>query len=141
MTDVNTATLPASIAEVGAETIEQVRARADELERRLREAVTTHQESLVRAELKAEAVRAGMVDLDGLRLADLSQCRLTEAGEVEGASELMRRLRASKPWLFAQPSTSSAAKPPPSQPPQQKLATQMTDEEWRAARAELLRRR
>ena len=30
-----------------------------------------------------------MIDLDGLKLADLSSVKLTEAGEVEGAEALM----------------------------------------------------
>jgi hypothetical protein len=118
-----------------------LRARAEELERQLRDALNTQQDRLIRAELKAEAVRAGMVDLDGLKLIDTAQLHLTEGGEVEGAAAVMSRLRSKKPWLFAPPSSSSPAVPPPSSPPQKKLATEMTEAEWRAARAELLRRR
>jgi hypothetical protein len=118
-----------------------LRSRADELERQLREAIASHEERMLRAELKAEAVRAGMVDLDGLKLADLGQLHIGEDGEVEGAAALMSRMRRSKPWLFAAASSSSAAAPPPSSPPRQKLATEMTDDEWRAARQDLLRRK
>ncbi|HTW29537.1 MAG TPA: hypothetical protein VME92_20600 [Acetobacteraceae bacterium] len=118
-----------------------LRARADALERQLREAMDSQQDRLLRAELKAEAVRAGMVDLDGLKLVDLSKLRVSESGEVEGAAMVMHNLRRSKPWLFGGASSSSAAAPPPSTPPRQKLATEMNEDEWRAARAELLRRR
>jgi hypothetical protein len=123
------------------ETIDVLRARAELLERQLQEAASSHQERLIRAELKAEAIRAGMVDLDGLKLLDLSRVRLGKSGEVEGASALMAEVRQSKPWLFNHGSSSSSAVPPPSTPPQPKLATEMSDEEWRAARQELLRRR
>ena len=51
------------------ETIEALRQRAETLERELRETVAEAERRLIRAELKAEAVRAGMVDLDGLEAA------------------------------------------------------------------------
>lgn len=118
-----------------------LRARAEALERQLRETEEAAHARLVRAELKAEALRAGMVDLDGLKLLDLSHVRTNDAGEVEGAAALMAQLRREKPWLFGGHSSSSRAAPPPSQPPRAKLATEMTLDEWRAARAEMLRRR
>jgi hypothetical protein len=121
--------------------IEALRQRAETLERELRETTAEAERRLIRAELKAEAVRAGMVDLDGLKLLDLSAVRLGAGGEVEGAAALMSQLRRGKPWLFGQASTSSSAAPPPSAPPRTKLATEMNEEEWRAARRELLRRR
>jgi len=110
------------------------------LESRLAELETSLRERLVRAELKAHAVRAGMVDLDGLKLLDTSGLSLNERDEVVGAESLMAEARRSKPWLFGGSSTSSAATAPPAQAPRAKLATEMSDAEWRAARAELLRR-
>lgn len=121
--------------------IAALRARADTLEHQLREAMSTQQDRLLRAELKAAAVRAGMVDLDGLKLIDLSKVRLTESGEVEDGEAVMSRLRARKPWLFGQVSSSSAAVPPPSAPPQPRRVMDMSEAEWRAARAEMLRQR
>jgi hypothetical protein len=53
----------------------------------------------------------------------------------------MSDLRRAKPWLFQSASSSSPAAPPPNLPQPAKRATQMTEPEWRAARAELLRRR
>jgi hypothetical protein len=53
----------------------------------------------------------------------------------------MREFKRAKPWLFGGASTSSTAAPPPAQPPKQKLAKDMTPEEWQRARAELLKRR
>lgn len=123
------------------EAIEALRQRAEGLERELRETVAGAERRLIRAELKAEAVRAGMIDLDGLKLLDLSAVRLGADGEVEGGAALMSQLRRGKPWLFGQPNTSSSAVPPPSAPPRSKLATEMSEEEWRAARREILRRR
>lgn len=122
-------------------TLEGLKARAEALERQLREQNEAQAARLVRAELKAEAVRAGMVDLDGLKLVDMAAVRLNEAGEVEGAAMLMAQLKRDKPWLFGGFSSSSRASAPPAHPARAKLATEMTPEEYRAARAELLRRR
>lgn len=116
-------------------------ARAEELERRLAELEGQTQARVIAAELRAEAVRAGMIDMDGLKLVDTAGLTLDESGAVPGAAALMVRLRHSKPWLFAAPSSSSAAPAPPANPPRAKLATEMSVEEWRAARNELLRRR
>ena len=116
-------------------------ARAAELERRLAEVEADAHARIIRAELRAEAVRAGMLDLDGLKLVDASRIKVGESGEVEGAAELMRELRRSKPWLFGSASSSSTAAAPPAQPPKPKLATEMNFDEWQKARAALLKRR
>ena len=110
------------------------------LEQRLAALEASLRERLLRAELKAHAVRAGMVDLDGLKLLDTSRLVLNERDEVVGAAELMVETRRAKPWLFGGTSSSSAAAAPPAQAPKAKLATDMTETEWRIARAELLRR-
>lgn len=119
----------------------QLRNRADTLERQLSDARRDNQERLVRAELKAEAIRAGMIDLDGLKLLDLSEIKLDAHGEVKDAAALMAEFRRNKAWLFGSPSSSSSANPPPAQQPRQKMATDMTPEEYRVARAALLKRR
>lgn len=94
---------------------------------------------IIRAELKAAAIKAGMVDLDGLKLADLSGVNLNEAGEVEGAEALMEALKKSKPYLFGAPSSSTPGTPPSPKTPEAKKATEMTDEEYQQAKAALLR--
>lgn len=124
-----------------AEEVAALRARAAALERELAESTAAAQRQLARAELKAEALRAGMIDLDGLKLLDLEAVRLDERGEVVNGAALMRALRQDKPWLFGAASSSSTASAPPSIPPRPKLATEMSVEEWRVARSDLLRRR
>ena len=118
-----------------------LRSRADALERRLTETEQEARARVVRAELKVEAVRAGMLDLDGLKLLDPGDVELTSDGELANGAELMTRLRRSKPWLFGSASSSSPANAPPAQLPRQKLATEMTDQEYRAARAAILKNR
>jgi hypothetical protein len=120
---------------------EDWRARAQAAERDLAETVRAAEQRLIRAELKAEALRAGMVDLDGIKLAEIDTLSIDDKGEVPGAAALMQQLKRAKPWLFGGVSTSSGARAPAAQPPQQKLATEMNHDEWRSARAELLKRR
>lgn len=121
--------------------VDALRARANAMEQQLRQAITTQQEVLLRAELKVEAVRAGMIDLDGLKLVDTTGLSLGENGEIEGGRSVMQKLRRSKPWLFGQASSSNPGLPPPALAPAAKSATDMSLDEWRAARADLLRRR
>lgn len=95
---------------------------------------------LVQSELKAAAIRAGMVDLDGIKLIDMGQVALTEGGEVADGAAVMAALRAAKPYLFGS-SSSSVAAVPRAEAPKAKAAMEMSVEEWRAARAALVRRR
>lgn len=119
--------------------VAELRARAEALERRLAETEQQACDRVLRAELKVEAVRAGIVDLDGLKLLDLKDVELSPEGEPLNAAQLIAQLRRAKPWLFTGTSSSSGASPPPAQPPRQKLATEMTDDEYRAARAAILK--
>jgi hypothetical protein len=97
---------------------------------------------LIRSELKAEAVRAGMVDLDGLKLLDATEVWLNDKGEVADAAAILAKLKRAKPWLFGNITSSSAsANPPRPEPPRIRHANELSHEEWQAARAALLRRR
>lgn len=124
-----------------AEELASLRAKADRLEKELLDMSNASRERLVHAELRVEAVRAGMIDLDGLKLANLAQVSVGEDGEVQGGAALMDRLRGEKPWLFTRANSSSTASPPPGAVVRQRLATEMSLDEWKFARAELLRRR
>jgi hypothetical protein len=125
--------------DVDVDPITELRTRAEALEQRLAETQQEARSRLVRAELKVEAMRAGMVDLDGLKLLDDGEVQLNPDGEITNGPQLMSQMRRAKPWLFGGTSSSSASNAPPAQPPRQKLATEMTDEEYRAARAAFLK--
>jgi hypothetical protein len=92
------------------------------------------QSRLIAASLRTEAVRAGMIDLDGLKLVDLTGVHLDNSDKVVGGRGIMAELRRNKPWLFGTASTSSAAVAPTSQPVRQKAVMDMTDEEYATAR-------
>lgn len=93
---------------------------------------------VIRAELKAVAIKAGMVDIDGLKLADLSTIKLNDKGEVEGADALIEALKKSKPYLFGSTQHSSTPNVPPSNtPPAAKKASEMTEAEYAAERKKI----
>jgi hypothetical protein len=119
--------------------------RVAALQRQLAELQAAHRAALLRAGLKAEALRAGMVDLDGLKLIDATGVELDDQGEVAGGAQVMAQLKRAKPWLFGLSgaggaSTSSAAAAPPAQAPKARRAQDMNYEEWQAARREMVRR-
>lgn len=114
---------------------------AEDYDNEIQQLRSEYDARLVTAHLRTEAVRAGMIDLDGLKLIDASAIRLNSDDRLVGSRELMDGLRRSKPWLFGSSSSSSAAAAPNSKPVQQKTALDMTDEEYLAARASLTRRR
>lgn len=102
----------------------------------------TANERILRAELKTAALKAGMVDLDGLKLADLSTVKLTDDGEVEGAEALMASLKEKKPYLFAVASTTTqTASTPNPKDPANKDARTLTKEEYAAQKAALTARK
>lgn len=106
----------------------------DEAAAKIAEAKTLADQRIIRAELKAEAIKAGMIDLDDLRLADLSKITLDEKGEVQGADGLMVKLKETKPYLFKAVSTTSTKEPPKPGDIKPKKAQDMTEEEYAIAR-------
>ena len=123
------------------EEIMLLRARAADLEQRLADQEKTSTEELLHSELRLAAFRAGMIDLDGIKLIDPIALKPSEQGVRPELIQVLGDLRRDKPWLFASATSSSVATPPASSPQRRKLATEMTMEEWRSARSELLRRR
>jgi hypothetical protein len=93
------------------------------------------QSRLLIASLRTEAVRAGMVDLDGLKLLELTSVRLDDEDKIVGGQKIMEDLRRNKPWLFSGRSSSNPIVAPASQPVREKSALEMTDEEYAAARS------
>ena len=113
---------------------EVVTKAASEAEAKIKEASNAADQRVIRAELKTAALKAGMVDLDGLKLADLSTVKLNAAGEVEGADALMDAMKKAKPYLFGAANSSTGTKAPPATSPTSKKATDMTKEEYAAAK-------
>ena len=103
------------------------------------------QSRILHAELKTHAIRSGIVDLDGLRLADLGGLSFSEAGEVQGAEEVISALRQRKPYLFAADRSGTATgttaqlqRPPSPAQPTTVDARSLSREAWHAERNRLL---
>src|ERR1700677_1059566 len=136
----NQVTEPISDADTQEEVDDDLRDKIKMLEEANKEDRRLTEQRVILAELKVEAMRAGIVDLDGLKFLDITELRLEEDGDIAGAPELISQLKRSKPWLFLAPSSSSVARVPPSRPTRQKLAKDMTDAEYRIARANIIKR-
>lgn len=100
---------------------------------------------VLQAELKTHALRSGIVDLDGLRLADLNALSVDDAGEVQGAEEVVAALRERKPYLFssdkgptAPGTTAQLQRPPLPAQPSTVDARSLSREAWQAERDRLL---
>lgn len=89
---------------------------------------------VIRTELRVEATKAGMHDLDGLKLVDASALKIKDDGTVEGVADLMTKLKTDKPYLFgtSRGTTNTDNKPPP-KPGQPKNAKDLSPEEYAAA--------
>lgn len=96
---------------------------------------------LMRAELKAEAIKAGLADLEFLKLADLTKLKLDANGEVEGAEAFFEKLKKDKPGWFADKSTtSSTAKTPDDAAGKKFDARTATPEEYEREKRKLIGR-
>jgi hypothetical protein len=109
-------------------------------EQRVKEADRRANTRIINAELRLAAAKAGIIDLDGLKLLDVSKVTIKDDGTVAGADELIGQAKKDKPYLFGASSTSSTATPPRrTTTTQSKSALEMTDEEWKAERARIKR--
>lgn len=101
----------------------------------LRATRTAADARILQAEMKALAVRAGMVDPDGVKLLDLSSVHINAAGEVVGGDDAIAVARTARPWLFANARTGNPERPPrPHDPHETADARRMTEGEYAVAR-------
>lgn len=92
----------------------------------------------VDTELRAQATKAGAKDVDDLlKLIDKSTTTIDDKGNVVGADKAIEEFKKTKPHLFgvASSSSSKAETPPATDPGTAKKASDMTKEEYEAARS------
>lgn len=90
--------------------------------------------------VKIMALKEGLVDEDGLKLADLSKITMGEDGKLVGAEDVLKGLKEAKPYLFgkAQHSSNPDKKPKPGDPEVKDVKDQ-SPEEYERSKAELLK--
>ena len=91
---------------------------------------------IIRAEMKAEALRAGIKSLDFIKLLDTSAVTLDDKGDLILPEKFFEKAKEAWPDLFGAPpppasGTSSPHTPPSPNPPAQKHARDMTPSELR----------
>ncbi len=118
------------------------RSRAEAAEAELDRVKRESDAKLIQAQLKAEALKLGMIDLDGLKLIDADDLDVSETGELKDVKAVLEDMRVKKPWLFSRSGYSSSAQhvPRPTAP-KIRHASELSHEEWLAARAALIKRR
>jgi hypothetical protein len=89
-------------------------------------------ERLIVAELKAAALKAGMIDMDGLKLADLSTVKINDKGELDGADALLKDLKEAKPYLFKVTTSTSSTGGTPKTPAKPGSFRDLTPEQQNA---------
>jgi hypothetical protein len=111
----------------------------------LRQQLEQANQRLVHAELKAHALRAGIIDVEGLKLLDTSKLKLNDDGTIPDAETTLATFKRDKPWLFSRSSptqsTSHPAPAPKAEEPKTRMAKDMSYNEWQAARERLIRGR
>lgn len=103
----------------------------------LTEADTRANQRVMRAELKAHAVKAGLVDMEALGLLDLSSVKFNDKGELEGVDALFEEAKKSKPYLFGAQNTGSTEKKPPPAENTPKDVRKLSPAEYEAEKAKM----
>ncbi len=126
---------------------EQARAAQNEREAAVSSIRDEADERVIRSEIRLQAMRSGIIDLDALRLLETSGLAVRTDGSVEGAEEAVAALKVSKPYLFGDGrpsgllgSTGQARRPPSPARPETPDARTMPRDQWQLERARLLSR-
>ncbi|KUZ66875.1 hypothetical protein WI36_24225 [Burkholderia ubonensis] len=104
----------------------------------LTDADTRANQRVMRAELKAHAVKAGLVDMEALELLDLSSVKFNDKGELEGADALFEAAKKAKPYLFGAQNTGSTSRTPDPAANTPRDVRKMTAAEYEAAKAQMV---
>lgn len=127
-----------------AEEAANVRAKAaeDAAEAKRVEVETRARNRIVNAEVRTAAIEAGMVDLDGIKLLDLSKVKVSDDGDVDVASvkALLTEMKEAKAYLFGPPRGTGNPNPTPvPTPPGDKSVKELSKAEYDAAKRAAIR--
>ncbi len=103
---------------------------------------------LIRSELRTAAVKSGIIDIDALKLVDLTGLTVQADGNIEGADDAIASLKTTKPYLFEDTrasvystfTTSQPRRPPTPAQPDVVDARTLSREQWQVERSKFLSR-
>ena len=121
-----------TIATTAATAAEKAKAEADAL---IAEVTTKADQRIITAELRRMADKAGLVDLDALKLFDTSAVKLDANGDVIVPDGFFDTARKAKPWAFQTSTSNPAPAPKPGAGPEKKFADMTPEERKVASRA------
>ncbi len=100
--------------------------RATAAETAATQATETARNRVMMADLRVAARENGMIDLDGLKLLDLSGAKLDDGGNLTNAADMLGAMKEAKPYFFGQapkPGTVTGTTASTMTPPKQAPAT------------------
>jgi hypothetical protein len=108
-------------------------------------ALAAKDEKILRAEVRALAIKEGIIDPKIIDRFPLDGVSMDKEGEIVGVEKFVKDLKKNSAYLFGSPeqkspegTTTTTPAPTPSSNPKSKSALEMTDEEYRKAKAEWL---
>ena len=121
-------------AEAKAKTAEELAAKhLADAKVTIKESEARANERVLRAELKSLAREAGILDLDDLKLMDVSTLKVDENGNVIGADVLIKSFKEAKPYKFKElTSTSATTQTPKADTGKPKKVSDMEETEVKA---------
>lgn len=91
------------------------------------------------SKLEALAVKEGLVDLDALKLLDLSKIELQDDGTLKGTEDVFKAAKEAKPYLFGEVKSSTPPGGPPKKGDDKTVDVRtMTPEEYKVHKANVL---
>lgn len=121
-----------------ASTKEEVAKVKTEYETKTAELEAKAKETTKIGKLEVQALKEGMIDLDGLKLADTSKVTLDEKGELVGTEDFFKTLKESKGYLFGKVNTTNIDRVPKPGSPDPVDAKNMKQEDYEAAKSKLI---
>jgi hypothetical protein len=112
------------------------------IEEKVKEISSSYKKDLMLSKIQIEALREGIVDIDGVKLADLSKLDFDENHNIIGAKEFIEELKKNKTYLFKKSDKTTFEKEPPSKQNNTKVDVRgMSKEDYQKYKISLLKQK
>ena len=114
-----------------------------EYETRFNDIKVKSEQRIVMAELKAEAIKAGIINHNDLKILDLNSIKLDEKGDVIIPKDFFDSAKKERPYLFkisgAESGNTTITTPSPSPTNIKKKLSEMTKDEYEASKNNIIK--